>query len=464
MSFEGRAVKVLPLDDGFVELRLDLESDSVNKLSQAVIGELEEAIACLPKGDALRGVLVTSGKDVFVVGADVTEFVPLFSRTEEEIQGFLLRGDRVFSSLEDLEAPSVVAINGVALGGGFELCLAASYRVMSTQAKVGLPETKLGIFPGWGGTVRLSRVCGADTAIEWIATGEQYGGDRGPEGRSGGRRRRARGPSRGRAHDAEGGRGRPARLEAAARGEEVPAEARPDRGGDGVHGRQGLRGRQGRAALPGTRRRDRRDGEGRGQDPRRGARDRGRGVREGGEVRDRPLARERLPRRPGGQEDREEGGQGGAAGAPRGRPRRGDHGRRHRLPVGLARRARLHEGRRPEGARGRHGRGGEAPREAGRAREAQDRADGGDARLDHADALLRRLPGGGLRRRGGRRERAGQEEGPRRGRGAHRRDGDPHVEHLDDLDHAPRDRAAAARRASAACTSSTRSRGCRSSR
>ena len=175
MSFEGRAVKVLPLDDGFVELRLDLENDSVNKLSQAVIGELEEAIACLPKGDALRGVLVTSGKDVFVVGADVTEFVPLFSRTEEEIQGFLLRGDRVFSSLEDLEAPSVVAINGVALGGGFELCLAASYRVMSTQAKVGLPETKLGIFPGWGGTVRLSRVCGADTAIEWIATGEQYG-------------------------------------------------------------------------------------------------------------------------------------------------------------------------------------------------------------------------------------------------------------------------------------------------
>jgi 3-hydroxyacyl-CoA dehydrogenase/enoyl-CoA hydratase/3-hydroxybutyryl-CoA epimerase/enoyl-CoA isomerase len=175
MSFEGRAVKVLPLDDGLVELRLDLENDSVNKLSQAVIAELEQAIASLPKGDALRGVLVTSGKDVFVVGADVTEFVSLFDRSEEEIQGFLLNGDRAFSSLEDLDAPSVVAVNGVALGGGFELCLAASYRAMSTQAKVGLPETKLGIFPGWGGTVRLSRVCGADTAIEWIATGEQYG-------------------------------------------------------------------------------------------------------------------------------------------------------------------------------------------------------------------------------------------------------------------------------------------------
>ncbi|MFN8092552.1 MAG: fatty acid oxidation complex subunit alpha FadB [Vicinamibacteria bacterium] len=175
MSYEGRAVKVLPLDDGFVELRFDLENESVNKLSQAAIAELEAAIAGLGEGGALRGVLLTSGKDVFIVGADVTEFVSLFERSEEDIRAFLLTGDRVFSALEDLEVPSVAAINGVALGGGFELCLAASYRVMSAAAKVGLPETKLGIFPGWGGTVRLSRVCGADTAIEWIATGEAYG-------------------------------------------------------------------------------------------------------------------------------------------------------------------------------------------------------------------------------------------------------------------------------------------------
>jgi 3-hydroxyacyl-CoA dehydrogenase/enoyl-CoA hydratase/3-hydroxybutyryl-CoA epimerase/enoyl-CoA isomerase len=175
MSYEGRAVKVLPLDDGFVELRFDLENESVNKLSQAVVAELEQAIAGLPTGGALRGVLVTSGKDAFIVGADVTEFVSLFDRSEDDIRGFLLKGDRVFSALEDLDAPSVAAINGVALGGGFELCLSASYRVMSTQARVGLPETKLGIFPGWGGTVRLSRVCGADSAIEWIATGEPYG-------------------------------------------------------------------------------------------------------------------------------------------------------------------------------------------------------------------------------------------------------------------------------------------------
>ena len=67
----------------------------------------------------------------------------------------------------------MVAINGVGVGGGFELGLTASYRAMSQTAQVGLPETKLGLFPGWGGTVRLSRLCGADTAIEWIAGGEQ---------------------------------------------------------------------------------------------------------------------------------------------------------------------------------------------------------------------------------------------------------------------------------------------------
>jgi len=122
----------------------------------------------------LGGVLLTSGKDGFCVGADITEFLGHFRRSEEELAAWLLGTDAVFSAIEDLDAPSVVAINGVALGGGFELCLAASYRALSKEAKVGLPETKLGLFPGWGGTVRLSRLCGADTAIEWIAGGEQW--------------------------------------------------------------------------------------------------------------------------------------------------------------------------------------------------------------------------------------------------------------------------------------------------
>jgi 3-hydroxyacyl-CoA dehydrogenase/enoyl-CoA hydratase/3-hydroxybutyryl-CoA epimerase/enoyl-CoA isomerase len=174
MSYEGRAVKVLPLDGDLVELRFDLQGESVNKFNAATLAELKEAAADVQGRAGLRGLLVTSGKDVFCVGADVTEFLLHFQKSEEELARWLLDTDALFSAIEDLDAPSVVAINGIALGGGFELCLAASYRVMSTAAKVGVPETKLGLFPGWGGTVRLSRVCGADTAIEWIAGGEQW--------------------------------------------------------------------------------------------------------------------------------------------------------------------------------------------------------------------------------------------------------------------------------------------------
>jgi 3-hydroxyacyl-CoA dehydrogenase/enoyl-CoA hydratase/3-hydroxybutyryl-CoA epimerase/enoyl-CoA isomerase len=174
MTHEGRAVEVLPLDGGLVELRFDLPGESVNKFDTATMGELKAAVEELRTTKGLRGVLITSGKDVFCVGADVTEFLAHFRKSEEELAAWLLASDAVFSAIEDLEAPSVAVINGIALGGGFELCLAASYRAMSAEAKVGLPETRLGLFPGWGGTVRLSRLCGADTAIEWIAGGEQW--------------------------------------------------------------------------------------------------------------------------------------------------------------------------------------------------------------------------------------------------------------------------------------------------
>ncbi|MEC7433453.1 MAG: 3-hydroxyacyl-CoA dehydrogenase NAD-binding domain-containing protein, partial [Pseudomonadota bacterium] len=73
--------------------------------------------------------------------------------------------------------PTVTAINGIALGGGFEMCLATDYRVMAPKAKVGLPEVKLGIFPGFGGTVRLSRLVGVDNAVEWIAGGTENRAD-----------------------------------------------------------------------------------------------------------------------------------------------------------------------------------------------------------------------------------------------------------------------------------------------
>ena len=75
----------------------------------------------------------------------------------------------IFNSFEDLDLPKVAAINGMALGGGFEMCLVCDYRVMSEAAQVGLPEIKLGIYPGFGGSVRLSRLIGIDNAVEWMA-------------------------------------------------------------------------------------------------------------------------------------------------------------------------------------------------------------------------------------------------------------------------------------------------------
>jgi 3-hydroxyacyl-CoA dehydrogenase/enoyl-CoA hydratase/3-hydroxybutyryl-CoA epimerase/enoyl-CoA isomerase len=174
MSDAGQAFQVLPLENGLIELRFDLPGEAVNKFGAVALASLKAAVDDLRSRKSLRGVLLTSGKDVFCVGADITEFLAHFKKSEADLTRWILETDAVFSALEDLGAPSVVAINGVGVGGGFELCLTASYRAMSQAAQVGLPETKLGLFPGWGGTVRLSRLCGADTAIEWIAGGEQW--------------------------------------------------------------------------------------------------------------------------------------------------------------------------------------------------------------------------------------------------------------------------------------------------
>src|SRR5512147_2632263 len=131
MASEGHAVEVRRLDDGFVELRFDLPGESVNKLDGRTRGELAAAVAGLHADHGVRGVLITSGKDSFIAGADVTEFPRLFHEDEETIARWMLETDGLFSRIEDLELPSVAAINGVALGGGFELCLAASFRVLS---------------------------------------------------------------------------------------------------------------------------------------------------------------------------------------------------------------------------------------------------------------------------------------------------------------------------------------------
>ena len=178
MIYSGKAITVTATDGGIAELCFDLKDDSVNKFNALTLNELKEATAAIAADSSLNGVIVTSGKPVFIVGADITEFGSLFGASEDEIAGRILEINRtVFNAFEDLPIPTVAAINGIALGGGFEMALVCDYRVMSDTARVGFPETKLGIIPGYGGTTRLPRLVGADNAIEWIASGKEQSPD-----------------------------------------------------------------------------------------------------------------------------------------------------------------------------------------------------------------------------------------------------------------------------------------------
>jgi len=96
---------------------------------------------------------------------------------EDQIAQWAWDANQAFNAIEDLPFPSITAINGFALGGGFEMCLSTDYRVLAASAQVGFPEVKLGLIPGFGGTVRMARLCGADNAIEWIAAGTQQKSD-----------------------------------------------------------------------------------------------------------------------------------------------------------------------------------------------------------------------------------------------------------------------------------------------
>ncbi len=173
MLFEGKAIKLIELDDGFLELNFDLENESINKFSRLVVNELDQVLSTLESKTEARGLLLSSAKDVFFVGADITEFGSFFNEGSDAIKTYISANNKNFSRLEDLPYPTLVAINGFALGGGMEISLACDFRLMSENAKIGLPETKLGIIPGWGGTVRLPRLSGLDVAVEWIASGAE---------------------------------------------------------------------------------------------------------------------------------------------------------------------------------------------------------------------------------------------------------------------------------------------------
>lgn len=177
MIFSGQAIRAEYQASDIVQVTLDLKEESVNKFNQLTLKELNEVVAelhALSKAeDGLTGVVFSSAKDVFVVGADVTEFTTWFALPEEDLSDKLRSVHALFNGISSLSCPTVAALNGLALGGGFEIALACDYRVMAENAKIGLPETQLGIYPGWGGTVRLPRLIGVDNACEWICGGGQ---------------------------------------------------------------------------------------------------------------------------------------------------------------------------------------------------------------------------------------------------------------------------------------------------
>jgi len=173
MIYQGKSLSAQLLDDGIVELKFDAQG-SVNKFDQATFVEYKAVVDAINNCSEAKGVLVTSGKSTFIVGADITEFLGSFKQPEDQLVSWAKSASDVFDSFEDIQLPTIAAINGIALGGGCEMTLVCDYRIADTNASIGLPEVKLGLMPGFGGTVRLPRLIGADNAVEWMSTGKAY--------------------------------------------------------------------------------------------------------------------------------------------------------------------------------------------------------------------------------------------------------------------------------------------------
>ena len=142
----------------------------LNALNRKTVEELRDALTDAKDDAGVRVVILTgAGEKAFVAGADIGE---LSQQTPVNGKEFSLFGQGVFHLLETMGKPSICAINGFALGGGCELALTCSIRIASKTARLGQPEVKLGILPGYGGSQRLARLCGKGVAHELCLTGE----------------------------------------------------------------------------------------------------------------------------------------------------------------------------------------------------------------------------------------------------------------------------------------------------
>ncbi|WP_413496145.1 fatty acid oxidation complex subunit alpha FadB [Morganella psychrotolerans] len=171
MLYHSESIKISWEKEGIAKLVFDAQ-DAINKLDTRTIASLNDAVACLEKTERLKGLIVTSSKESFILGADITEFIALFDATEEQLATWLNFANQLFNRLEDLPIPTVSALRKFTLGGGCECALTTDYRLATEDLRIGLPETKLGIMPGFGGSVRLPRLIGCDNALELITQGK----------------------------------------------------------------------------------------------------------------------------------------------------------------------------------------------------------------------------------------------------------------------------------------------------
>ncbi len=150
---------------------LTIDHPPVNAFNRATVEDLANAMDELIANDQVKVIVITgAGQFAFIAGADINEINAV--KTAEEAREFILKGQAAFNKVEACPKPVIAAINAVALGGGMELAMACHIRILSDRARVGQPESNLGIIPGWGGTQRLARLIGPSKAIEMIITGD----------------------------------------------------------------------------------------------------------------------------------------------------------------------------------------------------------------------------------------------------------------------------------------------------
>jgi 3-hydroxyacyl-CoA dehydrogenase/enoyl-CoA hydratase/carnithine racemase len=169
-------------EDNIAVIELDNPSRSANILSQPTLAEFEQHFDELEKRTDLHGLVICSKKPgMFIAGADLAEFVASMQQPGDhtaDAEAMCRKGQTLFARLSQMPFVTVAAIDGVCVGGGAELAMWCDRRVMShhPRAEIGLPEVKIGLIPGWGGTVRLPRIAGLSNAIEAITSGESISG------------------------------------------------------------------------------------------------------------------------------------------------------------------------------------------------------------------------------------------------------------------------------------------------